>query len=189
MKIFDNEIAKSLQILKQGKILLYPTDTIWGIGCDATDELAIKNIFILKKRSLFKAMIVLVDSLYKLSEIVQVPKIAFELIKKIKRPLTIVYQNPKGVCKLLLSQDETLAVRLTNDPFCNLLIKKLGNPLVSTSANYSGKITPLSFDQIDKNLLKKIDYVVNIRRKEKAFYNNSFIIKFLQCGKLEILRK
>lgn len=189
MKNFSNEIERSLQILKKGKILLYPTDTVWGIGCDATNELAIKNIFSLKNRNLLKAMIVLVDSIYKLSELVKIPKIAFELIKKIKRPLTIVYQNPIGVCNLLLSKDKTLAIRLTNDPFCNFLIKKFGKPLVSTSANYSGEITPLSFDQIDKNILNKVDYVVNIRRKEKAFYKNSFIIKFLKCGKLEILRK
>lgn len=189
MKKFLNEIEKSLKILKKGQILLYPTDTVWGIGCDATDELAIKNIFTLKNRSLFKAMIVLVDSLSKLSELVKVPKIAFELIEKNKRPLTIVYQNPKRVSKLLLSQDNSLAIRLTNDPFCKLLIKKFGKPLVSTSANYSGGITPLSFDQIDKNILNKIDYVVNIRRQEKAFYKNSFIIKILECGKLEILRK
>lgn len=189
MKEFLNEIEKSLQILKKGKILLYPTDTVWGIGCDSTNELAIKNIFNLKKRNMLKAMIVLVNSFSKLSEIVKVPRLAFELINKIQKPLTIVYQNPIKVCKLLLSKDNTLAVRLTNDPFCNFLIQKFGNPIVSTSANYSGNKTPLYFDQIDKNILNKIDYAVNIRRQEHSFYNNSIIIKFLKCGKLKILRK
>lgn len=189
MKEFSNEIEKSLQILKKGKILLYPTDTVWGIGCDATNELAIKNIFNLKKRSMLKAMIVLVNNISKLSEIVKIPKLAFELINKIKKPLTIVYQNPIKECNLFLSKDKTIAIRLINDPFCNFLIKKFGNPIISTSANYSGDKTPLHFDQIDKNILNNIDYAVNIRRKEKSFYKNSVIIKFLKCGKLEILRK
>lgn len=192
MKNFSNEIEKSLEILKTGKILLYPTDTVWGIGCDATNELAIKKIFHLKNRNIFKTMILLVDSIFQLSKLVKIPTQAIKLIKTIKRPLTIVYQNPKnpiGVSKVLISQDQTLAIRLTKDLFCKVLIQKFGKPLVSTSANYAGQITPLSFDQIDKNLFQQIDYVVNLRRQEKAFYKNSFIIKFLKSGKLEILRK
>lgn len=191
MQNFSNEINISLKILKLGKLLLYPTDTVWGIGCDATNEVAIKNIFKLKNRSHFKAMIVLVDSITKLSELVKIPPHAIQLIKQIQKPLTIVYQDPiwGKVSKLLLSQDNTLAIRLTKDLFCKLLIQKFGKPLVSTSANYSGSLTPLSFDEINKNILNKIDYIVNIRRQEKALYRNSCIIKFLKCGKLEVLRK
>lgn len=193
MNIFSNEIKKSLKILKLGKILLYPTDTVWGIGCDATNELAIKNIFLLKNRSYLKPMIILVDSITKLSELVKIPPQAVQLIKQIQKPLTIVYQNPNPilgkVSKLLLSEDNTLAIRLTKDFFCKLLIQKFGKPLVSTSANYSGSVTPLSFNDINTNLLNKIDYIVNIRREEKALYRNSCIIKFLKCGKLEVLRK
>lgn len=185
----NHEIINSYNILKKGKILLYPTDTVWAIGCDATNYLSVNKIFSLKKRNSSKAMIILVDSLISLSKIVEINFLIKKIIKIFKRPLTIIYNNPKGIAKNLLAIDNTIGIRVIKDKFCIKLIKKFKKPIVSTSANYSGDITPLSFNNINNNLLKKVDYIVNLRQQEKSYYKYSYIIKLLQNRKISILRK
>lgn len=186
---FSGEIEKSLEILREGKLLLYPTDTVWGIGCDATQSLAVQKIYQLKQRDISKPMIILVDNLERLSELVEVPQAAQALMQQARKPLTIVYENPKGLSTNLLSNNQTLAIRLTENPFCKSLIQALRKPIVSTSANRSGAPTPLSFDRIDPDLLDKIDYIVNLHREEKAYYESSSVVKLSSDGIVQVLRK
>ncbi|XOD66564.1 MAG: L-threonylcarbamoyladenylate synthase [Flavobacteriales bacterium Tduv] len=187
---FSREIEKSLEILREGKLLLYPTDTVWGIGCDATQSLAVQKIYRIKQRDISKPMIVLVESFERLSELVEVSKAARRLMSQAGKPLTIVYETLKGVvAPNLLSKDKTLAIRLTEDPFCKRLIQAFGKAIVSTSANRSGVPPPISFDRIDSDLLDEIDYIVNLRREEKAYYESSSVVKLSSNGKKQMLRK
>ncbi|WP_185878023.1 L-threonylcarbamoyladenylate synthase [Blattabacterium cuenoti] len=190
---FQIEITKSINFLKRGKILLYPTDTVWGLGCDAFNINAINKIYKIKKRNSFKPMIFLVESINRLQNLVGklsdfTKQIILENYKK--KPITIIYQfkkNYKNKTLYKLSYNKTLAVRLTYDIFCSNLIKKLNKPIISTSANISGCITPKSFSEIDPQILKNVDYIVNFRRKEKSVYDSSKIIK-INSNKIKILR-
>ncbi|XCI75419.1 MAG: L-threonylcarbamoyladenylate synthase [Flavobacteriales bacterium] len=185
----SQEIEKSVRTLQEGKVLLYPTDTVWGIGCDATQDQTVQNIYRIKRRDISKAMIVLVESPERLSGLVEVPKVAWRLIYRAEKPLTIIYENPQGVAPNLCAKGRTLAIRLTKDHFCKTLIKAINKPLVSTSANRSGNRTPLSFDQIEPGLLDEIDYAVNLRRKKNAHYKGSSVVKFSPDGEVQVLRK
>ncbi|XOD68542.1 MAG: L-threonylcarbamoyladenylate synthase [Flavobacteriales bacterium AspAUS03] len=185
----SQEIEKSIRTLQEGKVLLYPTDTVWGIGCDATQEQTVQKIYRIKQRDVGKAMIILVESPERLSRLVKVPKVVWRLIHRTEKPLTIIYENPQGVAPNLYAKDQTLAIRLTKDLFCKTLIQALNKPLVSTSANRSGNPTPLSYNQIDAGLLDEIDYAVNFRRKEKAHYKGSSVVKFSPDGEVQVLRK
>ncbi|WP_185869757.1 L-threonylcarbamoyladenylate synthase [Blattabacterium cuenoti] len=189
---FYKEIEKSLDILKKGKNLLYPTDTVWGIGCDAFNIKAIKKIYKIKNRNFSKSMILLVESMDRLYELVgKIPSFIKEIIidniQKNNKPITVIYKNRKRISSHFFSKKETLAIRLTKDPFCTCLIQKLDRPIISTSANLSGHSTPKSFLEISPSILRKIDYAVNFRREEKAIYNSSTIIKII-LNKVEILR-
>ncbi|WP_185860867.1 L-threonylcarbamoyladenylate synthase [Blattabacterium cuenoti] len=189
---FNVEIEKSVDILKKGKSLLYPTDTVWGLGCDAFNIQAIKKIYEIKNRNIYKSMILLVESLDRLSQLVGkisflTKRIIVENIIKKDKPITIVYENTKKIASNFFIQDNTLAIRLTHDPFCICLIKNLDRPIISTSANLSGLVTPKSFSEISPSILNKTDYVVNFRRKEKAKYSSSSIIKIVS-NQVKILR-
>ncbi len=156
-------------ILKEGKTLLYPTDTVWGIGCDATNERAVKKIYQIKKREESKSLIILVDSLEMLLNYVEkIPKKAKEILQTSSSPTTIIYQGAKNLAKNTIASDGTIAIRIVQDPFCQELIKQFGKPLVSTSANISGNPTPKSFSEIDQSILNTVDYVVNLRQNEIA---------------------
>ncbi|WP_185861420.1 L-threonylcarbamoyladenylate synthase [Blattabacterium cuenoti] len=190
---FQIEIKKSVDILKKGKILLYPTDTVWGLGCDAFNMQAIKKICKIKNRNIFKSMILLVESMDRLCQLVG--KISFftqtiildNLVKQ-EKPITIVYDNIKKIKSNFIRKDNTLAVRLTYDPFCIFLIRNLDKPIISTSANFSGFMTPKSFSEIHPYIIRKTDYVVNFRREEKAIYSGSSIIKVVSDHNIKILR-
>ncbi|AWU44036.1 threonylcarbamoyl-AMP synthase [Blattabacterium sp. (Cryptocercus kyebangensis)] len=191
---FYEEIEKSVKILEKGKCLLYPTDTVWGLGCDAFNLNSLEKIYKIKNRNISKSMIILVENMDRLYELIEnipdlVKKIIQDNYRKKGKPITIVYKNPrKTVSKFLINnQDNTLAIRLTNDPFCSYLIKKLDRPIISTSANLSGFPTPKSFSEISSSILSKIDYSVHFRRKEKAHYNSSSILKIIS-NKVKILR-
>lgn len=185
----NNEIEKTLKVLKAGKTILYPTDTVWGIGCDATNEKAIQSIFQLKQREESKTMIVLVNSIDMLKEYVDVPTIALDYIEDTDRPLTIIYNNPKGIAHNLIASDNTLAIRIVHHTFCEKLIEKLGKPLVSTSANISGNLTPKSYSEISDEILLGVDYVVNLQsEKEVSNPNPSKIIKIDQKGLVTVIR-
>lgn len=180
--------AKTLLHLKHNKTILYPTDTVWGIGCDATSETAVKKIYKIKKREESKAMIVLVSSLNMLKKYVTVPKKASEIIKASIIPTTIIYKNPIGLAQNLINkEDNSIAIRVVKDEFCRKLIKKFKKPIVSTSANISGERTPKSFHEIDSHILNNVDYTVNMRTEEIA-EKPSIILK-IKKNKIVAVRK
>lgn len=183
------EIEKTLEVLKRGGIILYPTDTVWGIGCDATNAEAVKKIYTLKKREDSKALICLVNNYSMLERHVDnVPKIAYTILDIADKPTTVIYDDPAGIAENLVAEDNTLAIRIVDHEFCKKLIRYLGKPLVSTSANISGKPTPKSFKEIDEVVLKGVDYVVNLH-KQRNGGNPSTIIKLSNSGGVKIIRE
>ncbi len=183
------EIEKSVALLRQGKILLYPTDTIWGIGCDASNTKAIDRIFKLKNRQQQKSMIVLLDSTDKLARYVEdVPPIAYDLIKSAATPITIVFSKAKNLPKKLIASDGSIAIRVVTGDYCVEVIKALGHPLVSTSANLSGEPSPQTFRQISEIIKDKVDYVVDIHRTRIRAIRPSTLIKLEENGSFSILR-
>lgn len=186
---FSEEISNALGVLKKGGVILYPTDTVWGLGCDATNASAVDKIFKIKKRNEEKALICLVSDFKMLNQYVEdVPEVAYDILKYAAKPTTIVYDKPVRVAENLVGSDDTLGIRVTKDPFCQDLIKKLKRPLVSTSANISGMPTPESFAQISSDILEGVDYVVNLQQSLKTS-KPSAIIKLSNDGKVEVLRK
>ncbi|OGS71432.1 MAG: threonylcarbamoyl-AMP synthase [Flavobacteria bacterium RIFCSPLOWO2_12_FULL_35_11] len=184
----DAEIKNSLKILNQQKLLLYPTDTVWGIGCDATSEEAVAKVFEIKQRSESKSLVILVDSFEMLQKYIpKVPKAVLELLSKTKNPTTIIYDNPVGLAKNVVAADDTVAIRIVQNEFCRELIRMFGKPIVSTSANISGNPTPKSFDEIEKSILDSVDYVVNLQRNE-VNEKSSTILKVNEKGKITVLR-
>lgn len=183
------EIQKSVELLEKGKIILYPTDTIWGIGCDATNSKAVQRIYKLKGRLESKSMILLLDSTDKLKDYVKdVPAIAYELIDNAQSPLTIVYEGAKKVAKNLIADDGTIAIRIIKGEYCGEVINRLGKPIVSTSANISGQPSPKHFNDIGDEVKDKVDYTVEIFRDKIRSLKPSTIIKIEKNGTFEILR-
>ena len=181
-----SQLINSLSFLKRVKTILYPTDTVWGLGCDATNAKAVAKIYKIKGREESKSLIVLVSSLHMLKQYVSVPKKAIEILKTTKKPTTIIYKKPKGFAKNTIAQDGTIAVRIVKDEFCRKLIKRFGKPIVSTSANISEKPTPKSFLEIDKAILESVDYVVNLH-KNKVTDTSSRILRIIG-NDIEVLR-
>lgn len=183
------EIYNALSTLKKGDIIIYPTDTIWGIGCDATNANAVKKIFELKKRKEAKSLIVLVDSEEMLQVYIKkIPAKVSCVLAGTSRPTSVIYKNPKGLAPNIIAADNSVAIRIVKDEFCQKLIRDLGKPIVSTSANLSGSLSPKSYNDIDKTLLKKVDYVVDLHR-DKIQSTASQLVKFGSTGKIEFLRK
>lgn len=183
------EILKTNEVLKNGGIILYPTDTIWGLGCDATRYKSVERIYKLKKRPENKGFIVLLDQFEKLYDYVdQVPEIAADLISSFDRPLTVIYPGAKNLAKNLLHPDGSVAIRIVKNEFCKNLISLFGKPLVSTSANISGQAAPLIFYKIDQHIIDNVDYVVDLYRDNIDQVKASTIIKFDQNGEYTIIR-
>lgn len=160
-----NEVQHALEALNAGKVLLYPTDTVWGLGCDATDADAVKKIYKLKEREESKSLIVLVNSLEMLKKYVSdIPQKALDIIENAEKPTTIIYSNPIGFAPNTIASDNTIAIRLVRHEFCEQLITAFGKPIVSTSANISGDPTPTSFSEISKPILTGVDYIVNLQQ-------------------------
>lgn len=177
-----------IHILNNNKTILYPTDTVWGIGCDATNEEAVQKVYALKKREESKALIVLVSSLHMLKKYVFVPKKALEILKTATKPTTIIYNNPKGLAKNLINkEDNTVAIRIVQDDFCRKLIKRFKKPIVSTSANISGMPTPTSFSEIEKQIKNNVDYIVNLHPSKAKEAQPSRILK-INNHSVEIIR-
>ncbi len=184
------EIRYSVDLLKKGKIILYPTDTIWGIGCDATNSKAVQRIFKLKGREQTKSMIVLLDDAEKLKQYIkQVPPIAYDLIANSVSPLTIVYPGARNMAKKLIASDGTIAIRVVKGRYTSEVIKQLNRPLVSTSANISGQPTATTYSQISENVKNNVDYVIEHFRNQTKTLKPSTIIKLEQNGKFVILRQ
>lgn len=172
----------------QGDVILYPTDTVWGLGCDATNEKAVAEIFKIKQRSESKSLIILVNSIEMLKEYVEfIPKAAIEILTKAERPTTIVYPYPKGLAKNVIANDNTVAIRVVKHNFCEELIKEFGKPIVSTSANVSGNPTPKSFGEISQSILDSVDYVVALQQDSNS-EKSSRILKINKDGSIEVIR-
>jgi L-threonylcarbamoyladenylate synthase len=187
--MIETELNESLKVLAAGGLILYPSDTIWGIGCDATNPVAVEKILALKKRPSEKTMICLVANDFMLEKYVElVPEVAYDIIDYSTKPTTIVYDNPKGVANNLVASDNTLAVRVATDDFCQVLIKKFKKPIVSTSANLAGHPSPAHFSEINPVILKGVDYVVNLDR-DKFKNIPSSIIKLGNDGTVKVIRK
>lgn len=191
MEDYTEDIKRATEVLRGGGVVLYPTDTVWGIGCDAKNAAAIRRIFDIKRRADGKAMITLVDSIDALSRTVDiVPEVALELIEVAVDPVTIVYDHGIGVAPELLASDGSLAVRVTRENFSARLCRSLRRPLVSTSANISGDPTPGSFSEISPEIIAAVDYVCTSRRDEKHGDSRpSMVIKISDNGVFKILRK
>ncbi|WP_067146046.1 L-threonylcarbamoyladenylate synthase [Pseudotamlana agarivorans] len=185
----QTEIKNALDTLKQGGIILYPTDTVWGIGCDATNPEAVKKVYDLKERIDSKALICLVADDRMLTKFVkQVPTAALNIIEVTDKPTTIIYDDAQNLAKNLIADDGSIAIRIPDDEFCYQLSRKLNGAIVSTSANISGHPTPSSFKEIAPAILKGVDYVVNLHH-EKICAKPSSIIKLSNNGVVKIIRK
>ncbi len=183
------EHEAALAVLKRGGLILYPTDTVWGIGCDSTHPEAIERVYKLKQRSESKALICLVSDFKMLQQYVEdVPEVAYDILKYAAKPTTIIYDEPIRVAENLIAEDNTLAIRVCRNTFCNILLKKFKRPIVSTSANISGKPTPQRFKDIDPVIIEGVDYVVNMDREKKSS-KPSAIIKLTNDGKVTVIRK
>ena len=168
---------------------MYPTDTVWGIGCDATNAEAVDKIYSLKKRSNTKTMICLVANDFMLEQHVEkVPELAYDIMDLATKPTTIVYESPKGIAKNLIAADNTLAIRVASDKFCKYLIKKFKKPIVSTSANLAGQPTPKAYKEIPDEILKGVDYIVNLDR-DKVKSTPSSIVMLGNDGTVKVIRE
>jgi len=184
-----DEINNAISVLNDGGLILYPTDTVWGIGCDATNEMAVQKIYELKERADSKAMICLVANDAMLERHVEkVPEVAYDILDLSDKPTTIVYDHPKGMASNLIAEDNTIAIRVASDKFCQYLINKFKKPIVSTSANVSGRPTPKQFSEIEEPITTGVDYIVNLK-KEIIANAPSTIIKLTADGIVKVIRK
>jgi L-threonylcarbamoyladenylate synthase len=178
----------AVDFLKKGNTIIYPTDTLYGIGCDASNYDAVEKIYALKERDLSKSLIVLVDSFQMLESIIEeVPDMAWEVLKVNKKPLTIIYDRPKNVAENVVSENNTLAVRVTNDPLCRSMIRKLKKPIVSTIANLSGQATPIYFQDLSEELKGRVDHVMDLPLVHKDI-TPSTIMQISSNGIIKIIR-
>ena len=187
---FNDDLIKAVEVLRAGGIILYPTDTIWGIGCDATNPAAVKRIYEIKQREDAKSMLVLMENPNLLnSYISEVPEIAWDLIEVADNPLTIIYPGAKNLAPNLYATDGSIGIRITSEPFSQQLIQRFRKPVVSTSANISGQKSPRNFAEISDEIKPLMDYIVNYRRDDFSKSNPSGIIKLGVGGQIEIIRK
>ncbi len=185
----EADIVQCLKTLSAGGLILYPTDTVWGIGCDATNAEAVKKVYQLKQRDDSKALIVLIDSADHLDHyVVDVPMIARELIDVAVKPLTIIYEGAYNLATNVLGDQDSVGIRIPNDEFCHRLCERFGKPIVSTSANVSGAPTAKTFADIDPSIVQGVDYAVQYRRDDHASRHPSNIILLSRDGTFKIIR-
>ena len=189
MLAFEEDIKHCLTTLHKGGVILYPTDTVWGLGCDATNEAAVKKIYKLKKRSDAKSMIVLLASERDIIKHVAAPDPAvFHFLEKQTKPTTVIFGGPIGFAENLIAKDNSIAIRIVSDEFCRNLIKRFRKPIVSTSANFSGAPTPLNFTQIDAGIKSGVDYTVRYRQDDFSEKEPSKIVSW-QNGECIVIRE
>jgi len=187
---FVDDIVKAVEVLRSGGIILYPTDTIWGIGCDATNQAAVSRIYEIKQRRDTKSMLVLMENPNLLNSYVsEVPEIAWELIEVADTPLTIIYPGAKNLAANLLADDGSIGIRITSEAFTQQLIQRFRKPVVSTSANISGQKSPQNFSEISQEIKKSVDFIVNFRQDDLSKSVPSGIIKLGVGGQIEVIRK
>ncbi len=188
LNTIESEIERSIAHLNRGDIILYPTDTVWGIGCDARNSEAIAKIYQVKERDSNKAMLCMVSDLTMLKQYVQVRPEIEAYLMKMERPTTVIYPEAKGLSSKLRALDGSFAIRVVNDPFCTPLIRKFGAPIVSTSANLSKHPNPSSYEEIERSILEGVDYIVNLRT-EKNTQAPSRLIRIAEDGSIITLRE
>jgi len=188
--LLKTDLENALKTLKSGGTILYPTDTIWGIGCDATSAKAVEKVYQIKQRMETKSLIILLDSVEKLSGYLEkVPEIIIDLLSEINSPITVIYPNARNLAKNVIAADRSIGIRIVNEPFCRELIQNFGKPIVSTSANISGDPSPISFKNISPKIKKQVDYIVKTRQHEIGDFKASKIIKLVDDGTYIVLRK
>jgi len=186
---FIPDIDHSLQVLKRGGLILYPTDTIWGIGCDATNETAVQKIFTLKRRPEKKSMIILLaDARDILKYVSQPDPRIFNFLETVEKPTTVIYEGAVGLAESLIPDDGTIAIRLVHDAFCKQLIRRFRKPIVSTSANISGEPAPRYFDEISEVVISEVDYAVHYLQYDKTIQQPSALIKWNKDGTATVIR-
>ena len=186
----EKEIDKAIEVLKKGGTILYPTDTIWGIGCDATNSRAVQKVLKIKSRLKNFSFIILVEKDHLIIDYVeQVPEITWDLLSGFDLPVTVIYPKAKNLAKNVMAKDGSIAIRVVKYEFCQRLIAKFGKPIVSTSANISGEHPPVMFKDISDELKKEVDYVVQIHREKLSKVKASTIIKIKLNGEFDIIRQ
>jgi len=185
----QQEIDNSIKVIKSGGVILYPTDTIWGVGCDATNQRAVDKIYKLKGRVAGKSLLILVDSIDMIHEYVKDvdPRIV-DLVASYDRPLTVIYPRAKNVARRVAAEDNSIGIRVAKDEFCQTLIKKFGKAIVSTSANLSGEHAPVLYNQISDEIKNRVDYIVNLYHSRVRSMKASRIIRVKNNGDFEIVR-
>lgn len=185
-----DEITKALDVLKNGGVILYPTDTVWGLGCDGTNEEAVAKINAIKGRAADKSFIVLLNSDNQLqSYVTEIPDVAYELIEYAENPLTIIFSGAKNLAKNVINSDGSVGIRVVRHAFCEQLIQRFRRPITSTSANISGQPTPQFFDEISNEIIDVVDYVVDFEQELRVPKKPSTIIKLGPSGQFEFIRK
>lgn len=187
---YEEDIKRAVEVMRKGGVILYPTDTIWGIGCDATNEEAVRRVYEIKKRSDSKALICLVDSPDRVQRYVkEVPDVAWDLMDLADTPLTIIFDGAKNLASNLLAEDGSVGIRVTHEKFSRQLCYRFQKAIVSTSANISGEPSAACFDEISDEIKNAVDYIVENRRGEKKPGHSSCIIKLGVDGEIKIIRK
>ncbi len=187
---FREDIRKACDVLRKGGVILYPTDTVWGLGCDATNAEAVKRVYQIKKRVNSKALLVLVDSPVKVqSYVADVPPVAWNLIELATRPLTLILDGACNMAPNLLAEDGSVGIRVTREAFSNQLCFRFRKPIVSTSANVSGQPAPACFGEISEEIKQAADYIVQVRRNETTSFRPSGVIKLGKSGEIKIIRE
>lgn len=188
--MLQDEIKKAVEVLRKGGVILYPTDTVWGIGCDATNSEAVKRVYEIKKRADSKALICLVDSESRLCRYVRnVADVTWDMIELSTKPLTVIFDNATGLAENLLAEDGSVGIRVTREEFSKELCFRFQKPIVSTSANISGEPTAMTFDEIDDEIKNAVDYVVRYNQRCKEKHMPSSIIKISASGEFTIIRE
>ena len=189
MRYDKDDLINALEVLKKGGIILYPTDTIWGIGCDATKAEAVDKIYRLKQRADSKSMLVLLDHIGKIESYVdEMPEVAYDLVELSEKPTTIIYDGAKNIATNLIANDGSIGIRITKELFSSHLIGRFKKPIVSTSANLSGEPSPKNFGEISDEIKNNVDYIVKFGQEKKTNPSPSCIIKLGKGGVVSIIR-
>lgn len=184
------DLNQALETLKNGGLILYPTDTIWGIGCDATNAQAVEKVFALKGRDKNKSMLILLHNDNQLASYVKdIPEVAYELIEATDRPMTIIYSGAKNLAENAIAEDGSIGIRIVNHPFCEQILQRFRKPIISTSANISGQSTATFFDEISDEIKDGVDYIVKFDQDNTSKGKPSIIMKLDPSGKFEFIRK
>lgn len=190
MEYEKEDLEKALNTLRQGGVILYPTDTVWGLGCDATNEDAVKRIFEIKNRCDAKSMLCLADDMNRVYDYVEnIPDMAYDIDEMAIRPVTIIYDKARNLSKNLISSDGSIGIRVTREQFSKELCRRLGKPVVSTSANISGEKAPSFFNEVSEQIKNAVDYVVEYRRDDYTPSSPSQIIKLKSNGEVKVIRQ